>query len=137
MFNLSAKADYGLTAIMDLASRDRRYPVQIRNLAEQHSIPQHYLEQLLVALKRKGIVQSYRGARGGYMLAAHPSEIRVLDVLDALDGPINLLPDKRKDSAIAFYMRDVEKELISALDISLEALLLLKQKSDEQFIYTI
>ena len=137
MFTLSAKADYGLTAIMELSTREPDSPVQIRDLADQHAIPQHYLEQLLVALKRKGIVRSYRGARGGYALAAHPSEIRVLDIFDALDGPIQLLPEKRKDSPIAFYVRDVEKDLVAALDISLEELLLRKQKSDEQFIYTI
>ena len=137
MFALSAKAVYGLTAVMELGIRNAAGPVQIREIANEHSIPQHYLEQLLVLLKRKGIVASFRGARGGYALASSPSEIRVLDILEALDGPLSLLQDRRRDSAIAFFAQDVEDGLRERLDVSLEELVLRKQQNDEKFIYTI
>ena len=68
MFSLSAKGVYGLTALLDLAAHRSRPSVQIRDIAERHSIPQHYLEQILVALKKAGYVTSFRGAQGGYAL---------------------------------------------------------------------
>lgn len=137
MFTLSAKADYGLTAIMELALRMSSGPVQIRELANQHAIPQHYLEQLLVALKRRGIVKSFRGAKGGYALARTPADIQVLEVFEALDGPLTLLPEKREDSPISFFAREVEVALRGILGITIEDLLLRKQSSDAQFIYNI
>ena len=137
MFSLSAKVDYGLTAVMELAMRASGEPLQIRDLAERHSIPQHYLEQLLVALKRHGIVKSFRGACGGYAVARHPSDIKVVEVLEALEGPLQLLPEKRTDSAVSFYVREIEHHLKDILAITIEELLLRKQKNDEQFIYTI
>ena len=137
MLSISAKADYGLTAVLELAIRSSEDPIQIRDLAERHAIPQHYLEQLLVALKRRGIVKSFRGAHGGYSLAKNPSDIRVLDVFEALDGAIRLLPEKRESSPIAFYARDMEAQLKSILGITIEELVLRKQDDDRQFIYTI
>jgi Rrf2 family transcriptional regulator, cysteine metabolism repressor len=137
MLSISAKADYGLTTVLELALRTSEDPIQIRDLAERHAIPQHYLEQLLVTLKRRGIVKSFRGARGGYALAKNPSDIRVLDVFEALDGDIHLLPEKRQNSPIAFFTRDVEARLIKILGITIEELVLKKQDDDRQFIYTI
>ncbi len=137
MFTLSAKADYGLTAVMELALRASEGPIQIRELAERHAIPQHYLEQLLVALKRKEIVKSYRGAHGGYALAAAPSEITALEVFEALDGTLQLLPEKRRESPIAFFTKDVERAVRHALSVSLADLLAMKQNNDNRFIYTI
>ena len=137
MLAISAKADYGLTTILELAMRSSEHPIQIRELAGRHNIPQHYLEQLLVALKRRGVVKSYRGAHGGYALAKHPADIRVIDVFEALDGAVTLLPEKRKDSPIAFFARDIETQLKAILSITIEELILRKQNDDQQFIYTI
>ena len=75
MFTLSAKAIYGVTAVVELAQHYRSGPIQIRDIASRHEIPQHYLEQILSTLKRSGLVRSYRGARGGYELTAPPDSI--------------------------------------------------------------
>tara|TARA_B100000614_G_scaffold158995_1_gene140791 strand:+ start:225 stop:635 length:411 start_codon:yes stop_codon:yes gene_type:complete len=88
MFTLSAKAIYGLTAVVELAHQYRSGPVQIRDIASRHEIPRHYLEQILNTLKRSELVRSHRGAHGGYELTAHPDSISLRAVLTELEGPL-------------------------------------------------
>jgi Rrf2 family protein len=68
---------------------DRSKPVSVRDIAERTALPQPYLEQILLALKGAGIVRSKRGVGGGYMLTREPHEIRLSDVVSAVDGPIS------------------------------------------------
>ena len=62
----------------------------MRDIAERTAIPQPYLEQILLALKGAGLVRSKRGVGGGYILARPPDEIRISEILSAVDGPISL-----------------------------------------------
>ena len=62
----------------------------MRDIAERTAIPQPYLEQILLALKGAGLVRSKRGVGGGYVLARTPEEIRISEILSAVDGPISL-----------------------------------------------
>ena len=62
----------------------------MRDIAERTAIPQPYLEQILLALKGAGLVRSKRGVGGGYVLARTPAEIRISEILSAVDGPISL-----------------------------------------------
>lgn len=62
----------------------------LKEIVERENLPGTYLEQLMVPLRKAGIVQAVRGARGGYTLARHPTEITVLSILEALEGPLNL-----------------------------------------------
>ena len=85
---VSAKAEYACLAMVALA--DRRPddpPVRIREIAEGQAIPERYLVQILLQLKGAGLVQSTRGASGGYRLARPPDRISVAEVLSAIDGP--------------------------------------------------
>ncbi len=88
---ISTRGDYGLRAMIELA---RRYgtgePVQAREIARRQYVPEDYLRQLLVALHRAGLVESARGAAGGYFLARDPSTITMAEVLRVLEG--SLLP---------------------------------------------
>jgi len=68
---------------------DRSKPVSVRDIAERTGLPQPYLEQILLSLKGAGIVRSKRGVGGGYMLTREPPEIRLSDVVSAVDGPIS------------------------------------------------
>jgi Rrf2 family protein len=61
-------------------------PLQIRQIAAEQSIPDRYLEQLLAALRRCGLVRSQRGAKGGYLLAREPWKITVLEVISCIEG---------------------------------------------------
>ena len=85
---LTAKSEYGLLAVIDLATAYGEGPVSARGIAERRMIPARFLEQLLVALRRAGIVSAVRGARGGFTLTRDASEITVLDVVEALEGPL-------------------------------------------------
>jgi len=76
-------AEYGLIVSLHLARRAGNGPVAAREMAEKEKLPADYVEQILLRLRRAGLVQSVRGARGGYLLARGPEEISVKDVLDA------------------------------------------------------
>ena len=76
-------AEYGLIVSVHLARRNGQGPVAARELATQEKLPADYVEQILLRLRRAGIVKSVRGARGGYLLAGGPDTISVKDVLDA------------------------------------------------------
>ena len=106
---LSCKTEYALLALLELTSRYYQgEPLQIRQIAAQQNIPERYLEQLLATLRRGGLVQSQRGAKGGYLLAREPSLITLLDVVSCLEG--SDAKAVKIDSA-ATVDRDVVKEV--------------------------
>jgi len=84
---LSAKAEYGVRMMADLATAYGRGPVPLSQVAERQGISVDFLEQLTAALRKKGLIESVRGARGGYRLAHPPQDITVGDVIFALEGP--------------------------------------------------
>jgi Rrf2 family transcriptional regulator, cysteine metabolism repressor len=86
--NFTAKEDYGLRAVLDLAVNTGAGPVQTREIAARQRIPEQFLEQLLASLRRAEVVRSTRGAGGGYSLATTPDKITVGKVLRALSGPL-------------------------------------------------
>jgi Rrf2 family protein len=83
---ISAKGEYALKAMLDLALQPPRRIVPIQEIAARQGIPQRYLEQVLQALKRSGLLASRRGAAGGYQLARAPEDISAGDVLRAVEG---------------------------------------------------
>jgi Rrf2 family protein len=85
---LSARSEYGLLALVDLATNADGRPVAARELAASRGIPAAFLEQLLADLRRAGIVRATRGAQGGFALARSADEISALDIVEALEGPI-------------------------------------------------
>lgn len=85
---LTARSEYGLLALIDLGVRHGAGPVSAREMSERQCIPLKFLEQLLSALRKAGLVDAVRGARGGFTLARHPSRITVLEVVEALEGPL-------------------------------------------------
>lgn len=137
MFTITAKGVYGLTALIDLCETYKTGPRQIKDIAQLYAIPQHYLEQILVALKKGGIVESYRGAQGGYSLAKAPASITVLEALSQLEGKLELLPDQRKDTALNFFWVQLEGFIRGKLDRTLESLLQEYHSNKEQLHYDI
>ncbi len=85
---LTAKSEYGLLAVIELACSCGEGPVSAREIAERKTIPPRFLEQLFVALRRGGIVSAVRGAKGGFILNRSPEDISVLEVVEALEGPL-------------------------------------------------
>lgn len=85
---LTARARYAVTALADIAAFGEDGPVALSDIAARHVISLTFLEQLFGKLKKAGLVESRRGANGGYVLAAAPADIRVADVVLAVDEPI-------------------------------------------------
>ena len=86
---LTTKGRYGLRAVIDLAMYAKNEPVSLSDVAERQNISISYLEQLVAKLKKTGIVQSTRGAQGGYALAKAPEDISVGEILRALEGSLS------------------------------------------------
>jgi Rrf2 family protein len=85
---LTARSEYGLLALIDLGVRFGEGPVSSRGVAERQCIPMKFLEQLLAAMRKAGLVSACRGAHGGFTLTRDPSQISVLEVVEALEGPL-------------------------------------------------
>jgi Rrf2 family protein len=89
---LSAKAKYGLKAMVRLAKDYGRGPWLIADLAAEEGIPRKFLELILLELKQQGVLQSKKGKGGGYLLARRPEDISVGAVLRILDGTLAQVP---------------------------------------------
>lgn len=85
---VSQRVTYGILAAVDLAMNAKEVPIQARAIARRQAISVRFLEQVLHAMKKAGLVESLRGAQGGYMLIKDPSALSVADVLEALEGPV-------------------------------------------------
>ncbi len=88
----SARGRYGIRAMIDIALQGREGPVSARAIAERQEFSPDYLEQILRQLRRRGLVRSTRGPKGGYLLARPAEAISVWDIIQALDEPVHLAP---------------------------------------------
>jgi len=88
MISVTSKSRYAVVAMAELARSAEDRPVPIATVAERRGMPVQFLEQLFSTLRRSGLLESYRGMRGGYTLARPADEITVLEVVQALDGKL-------------------------------------------------
>ena len=85
---VSKRATYGIMVAVDLAIYAHETPIQARAIARRHGIPIRFLEQVLHAMKKAGLVESQRGAQGGYLLTHEPTAMSIADIFEALEGPV-------------------------------------------------
>jgi len=85
---LSTRTRYGIRAMLELAGNYGKKPLQLKIIAQRQDISIKYLEQLMTILKSSGFIRSIRGARGGYMLAKAPNQVKLNDIFSALEGPV-------------------------------------------------
>ena len=108
---VSAKTDYALRAIVELAAAGGGTPVKGERLASRQGIPLRFLENILLQLRHAGLVESRRGADGGYRIARPPEEIALADVIRAIDGPLagvgGARPETLRFQGSAEPLRDV------------------------------
>lgn len=96
----SQKSEYGVRLMVDLARHFGQGPVSLAEVARDESLSQTFLEQVIMPLRKAGLVQSYQGVRGGYELSRPPSQIHMGEVLRVLEGSlapmfcISELPDR-------------------------------------------
>ena len=128
MLRLSNRARYAVRALYDLASHlafgDAAVSRHVRDVAGRQRIPLRFLEQIFQELKRAGLVESKRGPRGGFRLARSPDDVRLGDVLRAVEGPVALAPPARtsrhRDRHHVADMRDVADAFLAEIGRSVE-----------------
>jgi Rrf2 family protein len=138
---VSAKTEYACIAVLELATRhDAGEPVRIREIADAHGIPSRFLVQILLQLKSAGLVNSTRGASGGYQLARDPSEItlgEVMSVVDSQSGAIRSYaahPTKTAQLLLARW-QDVarqEREMLSEISFA-DLVMQLKEQGEGMY----
>lgn len=107
---LSSRVEYALLALLEMSNRQPEFqPLKVSEIAAIQSIPGRYLDQVLISLGRSGLVQSQRGAKGGYLLAKEPKQITLLEIMTAVEGESNRL---KEEDAIATLT--LEKQAICA-----------------------
>ena len=82
------KVDYSIRAIVYLSTKDNNKPIYLREISEAKGISRQFLAKIFPDLMRQGLVKSFRGIQGGFMLAKPPSEITLSDIIQAVRGPI-------------------------------------------------
>lgn len=103
MLRLSKKADYALMAMKHLAIDPDCRRVSARSIAQCYGIPLELMAKILQRLVRKGLLRSRHGIQGGYALAREPSSISVLEVIQAIDGPLSLTACSATDRRCAQF----------------------------------
>ena len=87
---ISTRTRYGLRAIIELAESYKGVPIKVEEIAKRQNVSEKYLEHIMLQLKKAGFIESVAGAKGGFILAKNPDEIRIIDIVVALEG--NLSP---------------------------------------------
>ena len=116
---ISTKIRYGARAMVELASHYGEGPIELKEIAKRENISLKYLEQVINPLRADGLVKAIRGAKGGYSLAKPPAEICLYDVIETLEGPLNLLEclqdAKACQKVSSCVTREIWKEVSDAI----------------------
>lgn len=134
---ISTKGVYGLTAMYELSKHEDESPMQIKEISSKANIPQNYLEQLLGKLRRAQLVQSIRGAKGGYVLAQKPEDILIKDILIALEDDLKVTDSKAQNPILNIFFEEAQKQTKDIFDISLAKLDEYQDKYNEVLHYSI
>lgn len=149
---LSNKGRYGVRALFDIAFHNDGRPTQIKDISARQTIPARFLEQIFQDLKRAGLVGAKRGPRGGYHLARPAPEIRLGDIVRALEGPIAITGRDEEPKRPAVGGKDVTETVFRELSRRIEGCfddvtiadmcrrgdeLGLRKKSPERYVYVI
>jgi Rrf2 family protein len=119
---ISAKVEYACVAVLELAARyDSDEPVRIRDIADAHGIPSRFLVQILLQLKGAGLVQSTRGATGGYALAKPPEAISLADVMEVLEGPTQVQSNIARQTPATRALQSIWNEVADTQRAMLES----------------
>jgi len=137
----SAKAHYGLKAIIYLAKSAGKGPIQAKEIAVTQNVPVRYLELLLSQLKKARLINSNRGKLGGYYLSKSASAITIYDVVSSLEGKISFVSSHETkegdaiETAVSDFWKKAEDNLITYLQQTNIEDLLHKASTGEQMYY--
>lgn len=135
---LSIRTIYGLQAIFEIALHPGSEGVSSSTIAGAQGISANFLEQILASLKKQKLVKSIRGRSGGYILSRPAGEISLLDVIEALEGPIVLAGGKKKRSAVMDSLIVIEDKIAAELKkVTFDDLIMEKLKQEKVSLYSI
>ncbi|HIP28062.1 MAG TPA: transcriptional regulator [Sulfurovum sp.] len=137
MIGISSKTIYGIAALNELSRIQGDNVLKIKEIAGNASIPQNFLEQILLALKKQGILISIKGAYGGYRLAKDLKDISLRDVMLILETDIFSDICKTDNPALKLFWKDLKKNLSDTFDIPLSELKNYQLKATESLDYSI
>ncbi len=122
---ISTKGQYGTRALLDLALHYGEGPLLIKDIAKRQGISQHYLEHIFIRLSAAGLVNSTRGAKGGFALAKPPAQIKISEVIQLMEGslaPVQCVDDPKLCSrAASCVTRDIWADMKTAMSKVLES----------------
>lgn len=124
---LSTRGRYAARAMTELAKHHGQGPLALKEMAERQQIPLKYLEQIAIGLKQSKLIRSVRGPFGGYVLARPPEKIQLLEIIEALEGPLTFVHCVRDPSSCEKVPSCAFNELWKA--VSAEASKVLKSVS--------
>ncbi len=121
---LSTRSRYGTRLILELALKYNGKPVFLKDISISQEISFKYLGQLIIPLKIAGLVKSTRGAHGGYFLAKNPKEIKLIEIIKALEGPIAIVEclenqsicPRTKKCATRYFWEEINKKFYYSLE---------------------
>ena len=138
---ISARCDYACRALLELAFHwPNKDPVQTYTISERQDVPMKYLVQILIQLRRMGLVKSVRGKQGGYYLAKPPGNISLGEVIREVGGPLLPMANSatKKESVFATIWTEVEEAMARVLDkISFEDILNKAKGIEAAIVYQI
>ncbi len=123
---ISTRSRYGIRLMLALALLYQKKPVLLGDIAKKEAISEKYLSQIIIPLKAKGLVNSFRGARGGYVLAKAPEEVSVREIVEILEGGLVLIDDlngsENRHSLSLSITREIWEEITDGIVKSLDSI---------------
>lgn len=90
MFGLNKKTDYGMELMIVLAKNYHQGPLSLRQIAKKKKLPFKYLEQVVIPLRLSGLIEAKEGKGGGYFLKKSPKKISIAEIVETLEGPVEI-----------------------------------------------
>lgn len=132
------KVKYAIASLFELAKiYDQDSVMQKKEISKNQNIPESFLEQLLLILKRHNLVESIRGAKGGYKLKRPPSEISIFNIVSALEGSFSVIGEFDNSEVLNDYWQNVEQDFIKLLDEKLGSFVDKENKLKKHLFFSI
>jgi len=137
MLGISSKTIYAIAALQELGSVEENVVLKIKDIATNANIPQNFLEQILLELKKQGLLLSVKGAHGGYKLAKSLKDITLKDVAVVLESDIFSDINQTNNPALELFWKDLKENVINVFEIPLSELKNYELKASQTLNYSI
>ena len=137
MIGISSKTIYAVAALQDLGSIPEKEVRKIKEIAANASIPQNFLEQILLELKKQGLLTSIKGAHGGYRLAKDLQDITLKDVVIILESDIFSDIEQTNNPALTLFWKELKQNVSAVFEIPLSELKNYELKATQTLNYSI